>query len=423
MANFTTKTIKEIFDSFMAKYTVLRSKYGDSTPLLEKAFIKTLGYAIAGVLATIWQLAVWIYKQIFPQTCELPALKFWGGLIGVDYNYGQSTNLTVTLQNVGASYLVSGTVYKDLNSGLIYKTISQVNAENGKIITTVECTTSGKVGNIPVGTVLNIANPLDGIPSTATVTEIKIEGTEDEEVETYRKRVLYGFRKKSESGSPLDYYNWALEVSGIIDAFPYILEEGITTLYIVANGTGKDRTPSGTITPNPFPNWVNGNFTPLEGSGQFLQVAQSITGLEIGVHNRRPVMATVELKSPEYTGLNIEINGLSDISYNEAIKNALSSVLDLKRPHIVVLDYPESKAKTNTPELTAACMGVIDGETFTSFVLKNEAGTTINEATLGIGCLFYLKSLTINGDVYYTSENDSEESNSDLTTETDGENE
>ncbi len=408
MANFTTKTIKEIFDSFMAKYSVLRSKYGDSSPLLEKSFIKTLGYAIAGIAASIWQLAVWVYKQIFPQTCELPALKFWGGLIGVDYNYGQAVNLSVRLQDVTASYLVSGTVYKDLNSGLIYKTISQVNAENNSILTTVQCTTSGVVGNIPVGTVLNIANPLDGIPSTATVEEIKIEGTEDEEVETYRKRVLYGFRKKSESGSPLDYYNWALEVSGIIDAFPYVLTEGIMTLYIVANGSGKDRTPSGNVTPNPFPSWDNGNFTPFEGSGQFLQVAQSIEGSENGVHNRRPAMATVELKAPEYIGLSVEINGLTNISYNEAIKNALTNILDLKRPNIVVLDYPESKAKTNAPELTAACMGVIDGETFTSFVLKNESGATINEAILGIGSLFYLKNLTINGEIYFTTETSEE---------------
>lgn len=53
MANFTTKSIKEIFDSFMAKYTVLRSKYGDDSPLLEKSFIKTLGYAISGIAATL----------------------------------------------------------------------------------------------------------------------------------------------------------------------------------------------------------------------------------------------------------------------------------------------------------------------------------------------------------------------------------
>lgn len=377
-------------------------------PCLKKSFIKTIGYAISGIAATLWQLAVWIYKQIFPQTCELPALKFWGGLIGVDYNEGQTANLTILLENVTAPYLVSGTVYKDLNSGLIYKTISQVNSENNKIYTTVQCSTSGSVGNLPVDTVLNIANPLDGIPMTAIVTEVKIEGTENEEVETYRKRVLYGFRKKSESGSPLDYYNWALEVSGIIDAFPYILEEGIMTLFIVANGTGNKRTPSGEVTPNPFPLWVDGNFTEFEGSGQFLQVAQSIEGSEIGVHNRRPAMATVKLKAPNYTAFDVEINGLTNVSYNEAIKNAIINILDMKRPHIVVLDYPVAKARITNPELSAACMNVLEGEIFTSFILKDELGNIINEKILGIGSLAYLRRLKINGEIYYTSENGGE---------------
>ena len=404
MANFTTKTIKEIFDSFMAKYNVLRNKYGDNSPLLKKSFIKTIGYSIGGVAATIWQMSVWVLKQIFPQTCDLEALLLWGGLIGVNYNYGQSTNLTIKLNNVTASYLVSGTVYKDLNTGLIYKTVSQVNAENGQIITTVQCTTSGEIGNIPVGTVLNIANPLDGIPSTAEVTEIKIEGTADEEVEVYRKRVLYGFKNKTESGSPIDYYNWALEVPGIVDAFPYLLKEGIMTLFLVASGSGKNRTPSGEVTPNPFPEWVEGNFKEFDGSGQFLQVAQSIEGSEIGVHNRRPAMATVELKTPNYTAFDVEISGLTDISHNEAIKNAIVNVLDGKKPHIVVLNYPVSKAKINQPELSASCLSILDGETFTSFILKNDSGVVINEAILGIGCLAYLRTLKINDSVFYTSE-------------------
>ena len=404
MANFTTKTIKEIFDSFMAKYNVLRNKYGDNSPLLKKSFIKTIGYSIGGVAATIWQMSVWVLKQIFPQTCDLEALLLWGGLIGVNYNYGQSTNLTIKLNNVTASYLVSGTVYKDLSTGLIYKTVSQVNAENGQIITTVQCTTSGEIGNIPVGTVLNIANPLDGIPSTAEVTEIKIEGTADEEVEVYRKRVLYGFKNKTESGSPIDYYNWALEVPGIVDAFPYLLKEGIMTLFLVANGSGKNRTPSGEVTPNPFPEWVEGNFKEFDGSGQFLQVAQSIEGSEIGVHNRRPATATVELKTPNYTAFDVEISGLTDISYNEAIKNAIVNVLDGKKPHIVVLNYPVSKAKINQPELSASCLSILDGETFTSFILKNDSGVVINEAILGIGCLAYLRTLKINDSVFYTSE-------------------
>lgn len=300
----------------------------------------------------------------------MPALKFWGGLIDVNYNEGASANLSILLNGVTAPYLMSGTVYKDLNTGLIYKTVSQVNAENGQIQTTVQCTTPGSVGNLPADTVLNIANPLDGIPSTAVVTEIKIEGTEDEEVETYRRRVLYGFKNKNETGSAKDYVNWALEVSGIADVFPYVLDEGVLTLYIIANGSGLNRTPSGSVTPNPFPKWVSGNFTEFEGSGQFLQVAQSIEGIEPGVHNRRPVMAGVELKAPNYTAYDVEISGLTDISYNDDIKNAIIGVLDTKKPNIVVMDYSVANSRINQPELSAACLSVLNGETFTSFVLK-----------------------------------------------------
>lgn len=404
MANFTIKTIKEIYDDFMARYNTLRSQQGDNTPLLEKAVIKSVGYAIAGVAGVLWRLCVWLYKQCFPQTADLPALKLWGNLVGVDYKNGEATNVIIKLTNVTAATLASGTVYKDLTTGLIYKTMSQAAANNNEITATAVCTTSGTVGNLPVGTVLNITNPVAGIPSTATITSISLQGTENEGVEDYRKRVLYKFRNKNQSGSPLDYYNWVMEVSGIADALPYVLAEGVVTIYCVANGSGLDRTPSGSVSPNPFPNWVDGQFTDLTGSGQFLQIANAIEGSDTGVHDRRPVTASVKLEQPNYTGFKIEIGGLTSTDYNEQIKNILIGYFDERRPHLVVLGYPISGAKINSGQLNAATVEAIEGETFTSFVLKDEDDNVITEATLGIGCLAYLSELTINGTVYYTTD-------------------
>lgn len=397
MANFTTKTIKEIYDGFIAKYTILRTKNGDNSPILSKAAIKSLGYAIAGVCGELWQLAVWIYKQSFPQTCGLPALKFWGNLIGVDYKNGETTNLSVKLTDVNAQYLPAGVVYKELNSGLIFKTASQVATVEGEITATVVCTSPGAVGNLATGTTLNIANPIDGIPSTATVEAIITSGTEDEKTEDYRKRVLYRFRTKSQGGSALDYFNWSREVTGIVDALIYVLEEGIVSIYLVAEGSGTQRTPSGSITPNPFPAWVDGQFTELTGSGQMLAVANSIEGSSPGVHDRRPATAKVKLLQPIYEGFSVEISGLTNISFNEQIKEALISSLDSKRPHIKVLDYKLSNAKVNRASLIGDITALIGEETFTSFVLKNESGQSIEESTLGIGSLAYLSQLTING--------------------------
>lgn len=415
MANFENKTIKDIFNTLNAKYTALRAKHQDTTPLLEKATVKSIFYAFSASLGSIWQQSVWIYKQCFPQTCGLPALKFWGNLIGVDYKDGVSANLSIQLDEVSAPSLSSGTVYKDLESGLIFKTVSQVAAENGQIITSVQCTTPGTVGNIPVGTVLNIANPLDGIPSTATVKEVTITGTEDEEVEDYRKRVLFKFRNKSQCGSILDYFVWATEVSGIVDAFVYVLNSGIVKIFIVAAGSGKDRSPSGTLNPNPFPLWVDGQFTEFEGSGQMLSVAYAIEGSEPGVHDRRPAKAYIELSAPNYTGFQVELTGFSGSdSYYDDIKDAIVEYLDDKKPHIIALNYSASNAKINKQQLSAAITGVIDNETFQNIVLRNENNESVDEATLGIGALAYLDKLTINGNVHYTAEPETDE-------ETDGE--
>ena len=396
MANFTTKTIKQIYDGFIAKYTILRTKNGDNSPILSKAAIKSLGYAIAGVCGQLWQLSVWVYKQCFPQTCDLPALKLWGNLIGVDYKNGETANLSVKLTGVNAQYLPAGVVYKELDSGLIFKTASQVTTVEGEITATVICTSSGVVGNLASGTTLNIANPIDGIPSIATVTAVTIEGTEDEEVEEYRKRVLYRYRTKSQGGSALDYFNWSLEVTGIVDALIYVLTEGIVSIYLVAEGSGTQRTPSGSITPNPFPIWEDGEFQDFSGSGQFLAVANSIEGSAPGVHDRRPATAKVNLLKPNYVGFSVEISGLTNTSYNEQIKETLISSLDSKRPHIKVLDYKLSNAKINRASLIGDITDIIGEETFTSFVLKNESGQSIEESTLWIGSLAYLSRIKIN---------------------------
>lgn len=397
MANFETKTIKQIYDEIIAKYTTLRNKYGDESPLLEKAVVRSLAYAYAGVAGTLWQLATWIYKQCFPQTCSLSALKFWGNLVGVNYKNGQSANLTIKLTDVTAQTLSAGATYKHLTTGLIYKTISAVNTIDGTITATAQCTTSGEIGNLNIGEVLQIANPFDGIPSTATVEAIAISGTEAEKTEDYRKRVLYRFRTKSQGGSALDYFNWSLEVTGIVDALIYVLEEGIVSIYLVAEGSGTQRTPSGSITPNPFPIWEKGEFKDFSGSGQFLAVANSIEGSSPGVHDRRPATAKVKLLKPVYEGFSVEISGLTNTSFNEQIKETLISSLDSKRPHIKVLDYKLSNAKINRASLIGDITALIGEETFTTFVLKNESGQSIEESTLGIGSLAYLSQLTING--------------------------
>ena len=88
---------------------------------------------------------------------------------------------------------------------------------------------------------------------------------------------------------------------------------------------------------------------------------------------------------------------MSNVAFNQEIKNALIDALDAKRPNVKALNYKVSNSKINRLALSAVVSEIIGDETFTNFILKNEEGTSIEEATLGIGCLAYLSQLDING--------------------------
>ena len=119
-------------------------------------------------------------------------------------------------------------------------------------------------------------------------------------------------------------------------------------------------------------------------------------------------MAKVKIEDLKYTGFEVEISGLSSENYNEQIKNVLISLLDKKRPHNIVLGYSEANGKINKLQLSASITDVIEGETFTSILLRNSEGESIDEATLDVGCVAYLMKLTINNQETYKEESENE---------------
>lgn len=402
MANFKTKSIKEIREDLLNRYEVFRREQGIKAEFKQTGIISAIFWAIAGVAATLWKYGLWVYKQCFPQTCDLPALKMWGYLVSVFYREGNRACVKIKIKDASASYLSAQSVFLEKEKGLIFKTVSTAANIDGEICAVSECSTIGAIGNLEIGDKLTLANPTAGIPQEAEVISLVKLGCEDEEKELYRQRVLNGFKKKAQPGSAYDYRDWGLEVPGVEDILAYVFEDGTITIYPVGQGSGDERKISGELTPNPFPKWVNGQFSEFEGSGQMLALAYAIEGSSIGAHDRRPLNAKVELKqSAIFTPFSVEIDGLEDVSFSERIKETLIGILDKKRPHIVALNYPLNNAKVNKGQLSAACYNLLNGESFSSFLLKNADDEIIEQEILGVGCLAYLKKLTINGEVYY----------------------
>lgn len=391
-------TLKEISNIVINGFT---AKIKSGYTLLKKSILKAFSWAFAGSNMLLWKYLSWMFQQVFPQTASLPYLILWGYLVSVDYEYGNKTVLKVEADEVTASYILTGTVYKHLESGNIYTVLSTSTPVNGVCTFNVESKNTGVEGNIDIGELLELTNPLDGIPSKAKVTDIVVEGTADEDVEIFRSRVLARFRRKAQGGSFMDYRDWCLEAPGIADALPYCLKEGTVSIYLVGNGSGKNRIPSGSVTPNPFPEWENGQMKPLSGSGHFYNAALSINGTGDSLNTRRPATAKVELLQAVFKGFKVVLTGLTpdnETIINE-IKQAIIDYLDKKRPHIIAIGYTEQDAQINANTLNGEIQNVVNSYngSYSSYKLLNSDDEEISEYYLGIGELAYLNKLTVNG--------------------------
>lgn len=401
MAGYKKKTLKEIQSDIISDYTTrIKKETGVDAPLLPKAVVRSIAWSVAGVASLQQNFLAWTYLQIHPRTCSPSVLKMWGSLLGFEYKTGTKTTLQIEIDNVTASSIISGTLWKSPKNSIVYSSLSTVFPISGTVVLNVEAKTSGPAGNLNPGEELDITNPYEGIPDKARVKAVLVSGSVDEDIEDYRNRVLIAFKRKAQGGSLGDYYLWATEVAGIVDAFPYVLESGTIVVYLVSAGSGKDRTPSGSVTPNPFPEWENGNMKSISGSGLFYQAAMAINGTTDMKNTRRPAGAVVELRMPNYIGYRVEITELNPATndINAKIKDAIVSYLDTKKPNILALGYTKQDATINASKLNAAIQNAInaDGGTYNSFVLKNSAGEIINEDILGIGCLAFLEKLKIN---------------------------
>lgn len=399
MTPYEIPTVESIANAILSEY---EANTGETVPLLKKAVIKILAYAFAGVVVLLWNFGAWQYLQIFVQTSELEALKRWGSLVGIEYQIGDKAVLTADITGATAATITTEVSYLSETSGQVYQVQSPETVVGGNATVTIICLSSGSIGNLTNGEVIKITNPFTGVPDTAIIASTVNVGSEDEDIELYRERVLARYQNPPQGGSAADYLQWGIEVPEIIDIFPYVFTPGIVRIYPVQQGSGTDRIPTGSVSPNPFPNYVAGLEQPLTTSGVIGEVALSINSSGNGVQDRRPATAAVEILPPIQADFTIVIIGLSptpSTDLKNAIKDAIIAYMDTKRPEIPSLGYDITGATVFQTEISTVVQNLLisqSGGSFTSLTLEF-ASSIESSVILSQGEIAILDSLSING--------------------------
>ncbi len=155
----------------------------------------------------------WIDAQCSPLTCELERLYDWAALYGVDRLLATAAIGSAMATGTVGTPLLAGTLLRGPN-GLDYVVLLAVELGPGPTPVSVRCTAVGSGGNLIVGQVLTLIDPVLGCTGTLTIGAAGITGgAEDEVVDAWRVRVADEWRtvttRGARSGKPDDYRWWS----------------------------------------------------------------------------------------------------------------------------------------------------------------------------------------------------------------------
>lgn len=169
-----------------------------------------------------------ILKQARPQTATGTYLEYWGELKGVYKNAATVSSGYIQVTAAALSPISKGTVFGTPSTtekeSIKFQTLEDVVVDGTGVATiSAECLTAGIVGNVEPNTItILFDSSITGIKSV-TNPEKFTGGTDIEDEEHYRARVVASDQEENLSGADSDYEKWALEVDGC--GYAYAIEE------------------------------------------------------------------------------------------------------------------------------------------------------------------------------------------------------
>lgn len=238
MSDFIFKSHAEIVEEMLIDFAneLGTDNISDASDIAIK--VKVLAAQIEG----IYYNQQYILRQAFVQTAIGEGLKDHGYTYGVEKKPARKANGKVIMGRKSAAIedisIPKGTMFStnpDIYGSLVTATtVEDAILKVGELEVSIpgEVIEPGKDGNVPTGAFVVLNNPPVGIEYVRNNEEFK-NGTDEEDDESYRERILDKTRRPGTSGNPSHYEQWALEVPGTGGAKAHRTWNGKNTVKVV----------------------------------------------------------------------------------------------------------------------------------------------------------------------------------------------
>ena len=355
-------TIEEIKNRIVADIT---GKINKSVPSLPLSFVKLLASACAGMFFLCYQAILWVYKQIFPNSAEYENLILLGEIVGIIPVPSVSAIILCTVPGVTGNWVYAGETFI-ANNNVTYRVTTDTEIIAGEATNVpMLALTTGDVGNLENGEVLDISKTNLSLTGTATVTGTDTTGADEESQESFSARVSIRYRIRYITGSTGAYILNGLECPNFIWIGVYAHE----TIPGALNIYGK----------------VDNQTDGIPTSAQLDELEDCLTYDSNGKKYLKPPGDTIDTLPISNREFDIEvfINGGS-ASINALVETALKNYIESLEPYQEGFSDSRKDVLTNTDAATAGDSVAIQNSAKVTQVVLTDVLTGLPETNYTI---------------------------------------
>ena len=231
---WSTPTLKKVRE--MVRDDITASLYGAA--FIGNNVLRVMADAMAGLAHHVLRYIDWLALQLLPDTAETEWLDRHGDiwLVNSDSTVGRKMATyalgTVTFSSDLSGVLIPIATRLEGNNLAEYETTEAAVTQAGvEVPVPVRALDPGTLGNAEADGTLRVAPSISGVDETAVVVSLG-GGTNIENDDDLRMRVLQRIRQPPQGGAAHDYVRWALAVPGVTRAWCAPNEMGIGTVTI-----------------------------------------------------------------------------------------------------------------------------------------------------------------------------------------------
>lgn len=194
--------------------------------------INPVAKVLAGMVHEIFGFADYISRQKFALTADLENLILHGEELGITLRPAASSRGKVRLTATGALVVEVGAIFRRTDDLEYRAAAGGVLTGAGTMLVEVIATTDGLAGNALAESPLEIISGVEGDALAEVDAGGIAGGTDVEDVESFRERILFRKRNPPHSGAAADYVMWAKELAGVTRVFVEPLWSGVGTVRV-----------------------------------------------------------------------------------------------------------------------------------------------------------------------------------------------